>query len=324
MNNRKRTKQGHGNLAFGALGGLLLLPLATPMATRGAAFPTLAMEPTVGVSDPGSTTGGRLEASVVPQAYGDTAFADEFSATGLRSMGEWTSSAQLDARAEVARRTGLGSIFGAVLEPLSYAGALPGASAEPEHSLILEWGLSASVAVQPSLAGQQIPIFLRNTGASLEVGGLDLKIAVEGGSGPYPSFTGVDLRASTFVSADAPFRTSNSVQGADANNTGQLQFWSVSINDPSSPPTLLGGGAVTQIGVVTLSTVGVASGSWSLVFRSEATALTSPFGDELALGFRNADLQAVPEPNEVATVSAALLLGAGWFLRRNLRHREVP
>lgn len=234
---------------------------------------------------------------------------------GLRSMGAWVSPVQLDARAASSKQSGFDSLVEGLLAPLASA-AFEGASAQAGPSIVLEWGVSDSIAVQPGLAGQQIPIFLRNNGSAIDVGGLDLKFGLEGGAGPYPAFTAMDLRASSFNSPNSPFQVSNSVQGPDANNTPQLQFWSVSVNDPFNPPSLPGGGAVTQIGLVTLSTVGVAGGSWTLSFRSEATALNDPFGDEIALGSRNANLQVVPEPREVASVSAALLIGAGWLLRR--------
>lgn len=299
---------------------LMVIPLLLPLAATAVVFEPLSGTPTAEPPTPGPSQEwvltGRLATSFVPQGYGDGSAGAPSVGWGVRSMEAWASPSQLNARAAIEGQTGFDSLVEAVISPLASA-AFAGASMQPGPSIVLEWGASDTIQVEAGLAGQKIPIFLRNNGSAIEVGGLDLKFGLEGGAAPYPAFTGVDLRASpSFDSPDSPFQVSNSVQGPDANNTPQLQFWSVSINDPFNPPSLPGGGAVTQIGVVTLSTVGVAGGSWSLLFRSEATALTDPFGDELALGLRNAQLQAVPEPEEVATLSAVLLMGGAWLLRR--------
>jgi hypothetical protein len=201
---------------------------------------------------------------------------------------------------------------GAVLTPIRNLDS----KGDGPASITLEWGTSSTISLQPGIAEQHVPIFLRNPGADLEVGGLDIKFGLEGTGGSFPAFSSVDLQASSFVSPSAPFQVSNSVQGADANNTPQLQFWSVSINDPFAPPSLSGGGALTQVGLVGFSTIGVNSGMWTLSFRPEATALISPFGDNISILFRDANLQVVPEPEEWATMVAGILLGLGVLLRR--------
>ena len=243
---------------------------------------------------------------------------NDIARTGWLPMSQWadTQSFAYPESAGIAESSpivGLSSWVESLLDPVS-GWTSASVLGDGPSSITLEWGTSSSITLLPGVADQAIPIFLRNPGATVEVGGLDLKFRIEGSGGSLPAFSSVDLRASTFVSPGAPFRVSNSVQGADANNTPQLQFWSVSINDPFSPPTLPGG-TVTQVGVVRLSTVGVLSGTWGLSFQSEATALTGPLGDTIDIGFRNANLQVVPEPEEFALIAASTLRGLAALLR---------
>jgi hypothetical protein len=218
--------------------------------------------------------------------------------------------------AQPGRRTG--SLLAAAADLLQQLQA-PGTKGDEPATLSLGFGANfdpnsptpTSLQLQPQAAGQTIPLFIRNTGPALEVGGLDLKIGITGAASPKPAFTGVDLRAGTV------FTTGNSVAAADSANSAQLQYWSVSINDPFTPPSLPGNGATTQIGTLTFSTAGVASGTWALELFSPETSLLSPFGDTLSLTLVSGSLQVVPEPGETLAVVGLALAGWVGFRRRS-------
>ena len=106
------------------------------------------------------------------------------------------------------------------------------------------------------------------------------------------------------------------MQASDGNNTDQLQFWQVSINDINAPPTLPGNGATTQIGTLTFTTVGVQSGTWTLEFSSSETDLLNGLFESQPLTFVNGSLEVVPVPGETLAVAGLLLAGWAGFRRR--------
>ena len=192
------------------------------------------------------------------------------------------------------------------LEGLASVATLAGGA-----GLALGLDVGSPIQLLPSTAGQTIDLFLSNSGANVDVGGFDLKVGLSGPGGPAPAITSVDLRAGSV------FTVGNSVQSFDAANTGLLQFWSVSVNDPFSPPTLAGGGSLTKIGTLTISTLGVSSGQWLLSAVLPESSLVGPFGDSLPLTVGNSTLEvggAVPELSVTLPVSGAALLA--WVVAR--------
>ncbi len=199
----------------------------------------------------------------------------------------------------------------ACLAPMAEAASTsPMAPLSAGPGITLGLGNGEPIRLLPGLAGQVIDLYLRNDGAAVSVGGLDLKIGVTGAGAPGPVLGGVDLRAGLL------FTAGNAVQGADAANTGSLQFWSVSINDPSSPPSLNGGGSSTKVGTVSISTVGLTGGTWSLSAILPDTAVVDPFGDMLSLAVTDGTLEVVPEATTTALASGLALLGWAWGRRR--------
>lgn len=173
----------------------------------------------------------------------------------------------------------------------------------------LDLNQGGPLVLSGNTAGQQVPLWLRNDGAALELGGLDLKIGITGGALPAPTITGVNLRAGDL------FTLANSVQGGDAANTPQTQFWSVSVNDPFAPALLPGAGTVTRLGTLTLSTAGISTGDWSLTLFANETALLGPFGDSVGLNLVGGVLTVVPEPGWTAGLSGLALAAWGVWRR---------
>ena len=123
------------------------------------------------------------------------------------------------------------------------------------------------------------------------------------------------------------FTTGNSVQSFDANNQPQAQFWSVSINDISAPPSLPGGGVSTKVGTLSLNTVGVLSGSWGLVLSFPETGfpdLHDPNGAALPLRIRDGIVTVVPEPRAALAVAGVTLLGFALIQRFSCGNSRDP
>lgn len=183
-----------------------------------------------------------------------------------------------------------------------------GGTAPTSYGAGLAFDLNAisPIVLAPNTSGQTVDLFVHNGGPSLEVGGLDLKIGITGGGSPAPTFTGIDLRSGS------TFTTGNSVQSGDPANSGQLQFWSVSINDPFSPPSVAGAGSSTKVGTLTFSTIGVGNGQWALTLFSPETSFIDPFGDTLMLTLASGTLEigaGVPEPLLTSLLAGVGLLG---------------
>lgn len=170
------------------------------------------------------------------------------------------------------------------------------------------------IELQPETAGQTIVLFVQNAGVDAAVGGFDLKLSINAGVGPAPQVTGVNLRSGPV------FTTANSAQSSDPLNTPYFQFWSVSVNDPGSPPSLPGSGQTTQIGVLSVSTVGLSSGQWPLSLISGDTDLLDPAGNSLALVVTGGTLAVVPEPAIWGLLSATACLVVA-VVERGLRKR---
>lgn len=261
--------------------------------------------------------GGRgtpAEAQAVPAA-GLSLGRDGWETPGRDGLTQWAQdSMPALVRGELgplARVPELGRLqFGEVLEALTEWGQ-PAMEALGDEVLVvtLDLGGGSPIRLLPGLPGQTVALMLRNEGPTIEVGGLDLKIGITGGASPAPIITGVNLRTGS------TFTTANSVQGGDSGNSAQVQFWSVSIDEPFTQPTLAGEGATTEVGTLTLSTVGLTDGEWWLTLFSAETALLSPWGGTLPLRLVSGRLQVVPEP-EVTVALVALGLLSWAVVRR--------
>lgn len=191
------------------------------------------------------------------------------------------------------------------------AAALLASSAGVQGAFIIQ-DLGASAVLQPETADQTIDLYINNTGAAANVGGFDLKLLINGGSGPAPqlSITGPN---NANLRIGSVFTAANSLQSGDALNTAYSAFFSVSINDPFSPPSMPSG--ANLVARLTFSTVGATPGPWSLSFSG--SDLSDSLGDSLSLQFspESLSLAPVPEPAETVAVSA-LLLGGFCLVRR--------
>jgi hypothetical protein len=196
----------------------------------------------------------------------------------------------------------------------SVSGALQFIVPMAEAGLVIDLGSQGPIVLQSGTAGQSVDVFVRNDGPAIAVGGLDLRIGLIGNLSPAPAITSVTLQSGPL------FTAVNAAQAADANNGPQAQFWSVSINDPSAPPTLSGGGVLTRIGTLTLSTTGVGIGSWTLLLSLPETSFSDPIGNPLPLSVMDGTLQVVPEPSVAASVAAMAML-AFALVRRIPRRR---
>jgi len=196
--------------------------------------------------------------------------------------------------------------------------ALLASSAVVQGAFIIQ-DLGASAVLQPETAGQTIDLFINNTGAAANVGGFDLKLLINGGSGPAPqlSITGPSNANLRFGSV---FTAVNSLQSGDGANTAYSAFFSVSINDPFSPPSMPSG--ANLVARLTLSTVGATPGPWSLSFAG--SDLSDPAGDSLALQFDPASLSLAPVPEPAETVAVSALLLGGFCLVRRWRKAGTP
>lgn len=195
-----------------------------------------------------------------------------------------------------------------VFESLAGEIGLGGMPVSDPLGVTLDLSRGGPIVLNAGAPGQVVSLWLRNDGAALDLGGLDLKIGITGGGLPAPAITGVNLRAGDL------FTSANSVQGGDPANTPLTQFWSVSVNDPFAPAALPGSGAVTLVGSLTLSTVGVSAGEWSLSLFGSETALLGPFGDSVPMGLVGGTLMVVPEIGWMPLCSGVAL--AVWGLWR--------
>ncbi len=184
--------------------------------------------------------------------------------------------------------------------------------ARTQAALFIDLETQGPIVLQPGAAGQNLDVFVRNDGDSIAVGGFDLRIGIVGNLSPAPAITGVTLNSGPL------FTALNSAQSADKDNGPQAQFWSVSLNVLAEAPLLSGGGALTRVGTLSLSTIGVGTGSWALELSFPQTDFSSPIGTALPVSVLNGTLQVVPEPS-VAVSVAGLGLLAFVLLRRTSR-----
>ncbi len=182
----------------------------------------------------------------------------------------------------------------------------------------------------PNRPNQTVFLQLDNSEAfPLSFGGIDLALEVADPNNPsalpeqLPAITGIDFDLDTVYSGHSP--TVDPAPG----NTGQIQFWTVSLPGSSGSTPEIGAFGHGRLATLTLDTTGIPSGTFNLRLVSTAYGDTTlydgfnlPHADFTAL---NALLfVTIPEPAGTTTVgAAATAIAMGIAFRRRQRRRSV-
>lgn len=176
-----------------------------------------------------------------------------------------------------------------------------------------------NIDLQPDAAGQNVDIFVQNSGTPAAVTGVQLNIQV-GDGGPAaggtlgPSITAVDVITGTI------FESNNNGLGGTGSVTTQIfdratGTSSGTVNIPTSPPS--------KIATVTFDTTGFMEGTFALTLNTlNGPTFYTTTGPNLTPTLTDGTLTIIPEPHETA-MFAGLIVFAFAILRRRFQTASV-
>lgn len=188
-----------------------------------------------------------------------------------------------------------------------------------------------TVSLLPNRANQTVFLQLDNSAPfPISFGGIDLALEIKDPNHPsalaqdLPALTGVDFDLDTVYSGH-----SATVEPAPG-NTGQIQFWTVTLPGSSGSTPEIGAFGHGRLASLIFDTTGIPTGTFSLRLVSTAYGDTTlydgfnlPHVDFTALN--GLLFIAIPEPPATSTVSAAATaLALGLVVRRRQRRRASP
>lgn len=191
---------------------------------------------------------------------------------------------------------------------------------------------AGTLTLLPNRPNQNIFLQLDNSEPfPISFGGIDLALEIRDPNNPsalsqdIPAMTGIDFDLDTVYSGYSP--SADPAPG----NTGQLQFWTVTLPGSAASTPEIGAFGHGRLASLILDTTGIPAGTFELRFLSTAygdTTLYDGFNSpHLDFSTLNALLfVTIPEPPATATVSAAataLALGVALQRRHRRRHRTA-
>ncbi|MBX3744967.1 MAG: hypothetical protein KF833_06620 [Verrucomicrobiae bacterium] len=159
----------------------------------------------------------------------------------------------------------------------------------------------------PNLPGQEVRVWIDNTGPTLEIGGLDFAIQLADGGPAVGGVVSGPVIQSVNLLGGTPFEVHNlGGQFADLDNQPQRQFHSV-VGTTAELPS----GTGQLLATVVLDTTGYLEGSWTLSLAgmwAVETKLLDRTGLPFEADIRNGVIAVVPEHGAWAWTGAALVL----------------